>query len=147
MQWTERAYREISTDLHALFEPDFQFTVPRGVDFVPEREHLHFSSVLALHKSSGTLHVDDTLTWTSVPLVGGLRFHPTLRFVLQKRPGAAAELRAWTDSLIRLCSNVQHVCPAHMRELPNHTAPAAELVRAACAKVSKLLDAHQRRYG
>ena len=32
-----------------------------GVDFISDREVIHFSSVLALHRNSNTLHVDDTL--------------------------------------------------------------------------------------
>src|SRR5688572_24636763 len=85
--------------LHAQFADDFVFSVPRGVDLIPKRGRAHFSSVLALHRASGTLHVDDTLSFMDLPLVGGLKFHPTLRFALQKRPGAAAEFRAWAKEL------------------------------------------------
>jgi hypothetical protein len=131
---------------HALFADDFVFSVPRGVDFIPHNEQLHFASVLAFHKASRTLHVDDTLTWTPLPFVGGLKFHPTLRFTLQKRPGAAAEFRAWTEELIALSAGAEHLCTSHMRPLCPSEGLAAR-VRRAVEGVSALLDSHERRYG
>jgi hypothetical protein len=95
-------------ELGELFADDFVFSVPRGVDFIPENEKLHFASVLAFHLHSKTLHVDDTLTWVPLPIVGGLKFHPALGSVLQKRAGAVAEFRQWTAELTRLCANVEH---------------------------------------
>jgi hypothetical protein len=136
--------------LHALFADDLTFTVPRGVDLIPRNEQLHFGSVLAIHHASRTLHVDDTLSWSTAPLLGGLRFHPTLRFVLQKRPGAAAEFRAWAESLIEACREVVHVCTAHGKALPPQPMPnpaIAERVRTALARVSGLLRRHERRHG
>lgn len=147
------AWHALQTDdaaLHEQFADDFTFSVPRGVDFIPTKEGLHFSSVLALHKPSGTLHVDDTLSFMNVPLVGGLKFHPTLRFVLQKRPGAAAEFRAWAEEVAVLCGGVHQLCTAHARTLPppSGTAfPLSERVRGLLADASKMLDAHARRYG
>jgi len=136
--------------LHEQFADDFVFSTPRGVDFIPHSEMIHFSSVLALHKTSGTLHVDDTLSFSNVPLMKGVSFHPTLRFALQKRRGAAAEFRAWSDELVQLCGDAEHLCPAHSRELPPPPAEGvrvADRVRSAVAKVSSLLDSHARRYG
>lgn len=147
-------WQAVGTDdvaLHEQFADDFAFSVPRGVDLVPKSELIHFASVLALHKSSGTLHVDDTLSYSNMPLMKGLKFHPTLRLALHKhRPGAAAEFRAWSEELVRLCGGVQHLCTAHARALPPAPTPEtsiADRVRAAIADVSKLLDAHARRYG
>jgi hypothetical protein len=145
----ELRWEALHTDdgaLHEQFADDFVFTVPRGVDFIPKNEGLHFASVLAIHKASGTLHVDDTLSWLGLPVVGGLKFHPTLRFSLQKRPGAASEFRAWANELIALCENVQHLCTAHTRTLPPQ-AGVVDRVRKAFADVSGMLDAHERRYG
>lgn len=133
--------------LHELFGDDFAFSVPRGVDFVPKDQRSHFASVLALHKASGTLHVDDTLSWSKLPLMRGLKFHPTLRFALQKRAGAAAEFRNWAEELVESCSSVQQLCTAHMRALPDRTQTATARVRAALADVSALLDKHTQRYG
>jgi hypothetical protein len=133
--------------LHALFADDLSFSVPRGVDFIPASSALHFSSVLALHRASRTLHVDDTLSWSSLPLFGGLKFHPTLRFALQHQPGAAAEFRAWAEELLALCEDVQHLCTAHTRALPGKEQSVVERVRAAVSGVEPLLAAHARRYG
>lgn len=133
--------------MHALFADDFTFTVPRGVEFAPKNERSHFSSVLALHKATGTLHVDDTLSWSKLPFMRGLKFHPTLRFALQKRAGAAAEFRAWAEELSASCGSVRHLCTAHMRALPDATPSVAERVRAALTEVSPLLDKHAQRYG
>ena len=145
-------WQDLHTDdaeLHDQFAEDFAFTVPRGVDFISADERLHFSSVIALHRGSRTLHVDDTLTWVSLPFVGGLVFHPTLKSVLQRRPGAAAEFRAWADELIALCGDVDHLCTAHTRRLPPSGAgpTAADRVRQALTRVDKVLVAHEARYG
>lgn len=135
--------------LHALFAADFDFTVPRGVDFVPADEHLHFSSVLVRHRASRTLHVDDTLMNWPVPLVGGLRLHPTLAKVLQPRPGAAADFRAWCAELVALCEGVDHVCVAHTRAIatPPAGTSVADWVRGAIARAEKTVAAHEARWG
>jgi hypothetical protein len=134
-------------ELHAQFAQDLAFSVPRGVDFIPKNEALHFTSVLVLHKHSGTLHVDDTLSWMNVPLVGGLSFHPTLRFALLKRPGAASEFRQWTQELVALSENARQICTAHTRALPSNERRVVERVRDAVTKVTKMVNAHERRYG
>jgi hypothetical protein len=134
--------------LHAQFASDLEFSVPRGVDFIPSNQALHFASVLAFHKPSATLHVDDTLSFIDLPLVGGLKFHPTLRFVLQKRQGAASEFRDWCETLCTLSERTARVCTAHTRTLPSFTGPriAAE-VRKALAQIEPLIDSHARRHG
>ncbi len=132
------------------FAADFDLSVPAGVPFIASDERLHFSSVLAFHRASRTLHVDDTLTWSTVPLAGGLWFHPSLGKVLERRPGAAAEFRAWAEALIVRCADVQHLVTAHMKTLPDHpmVAPGLqERVRAALARVEPILRWHERRYG
>lgn len=134
--------------LHAQYAADFEFTVPRGVDFISSNENLHFSSVLAFHPASKTLHVDDTLMWNPLPLVGGLAFHPTLKSVLEKRPEAAAEFRAWALELAKRCELVENICTAHARPMPAVSrleTTGGELVRKALAGVEKILVAHERR--
>ena len=71
-----------------MFEENFEFSIPRGVDFISANENVHFSSVLALHRASRTIHVDDTLMYVRLPLpmrVLGFRdllsFHPTISCV------------------------------------------------------------------
>lgn len=136
-------------DTHARFADDLELTVPPGVDFVPTNEGLHFASVLAFHPASRTLHVDDTLTYVALPLFGGLAFHPTLSKVLQRRPGAADELRAWAEGLVARCADVDHLCTAHMRALPPQGAaePIATQVQRALDKIDGTLKAHARRHG
>jgi len=149
----ELRWQALHTDdaaLHEQFAADFALSVPRGVDLVPASEALHFASVLALHKPSGTLHVDDTLSFMDLPLVGGLKFHPTLRFALLKRSGAAAEFRAWAEELAVLCEGVNRVCTAHSRALPpapSSGSSVAGQVRELLAGASNMLDSHARRYG
>ncbi len=139
-----------SPELHALFADDFAFSVPRGVDFVPANENLHFASVLALHKPSRTLHVDDTLMYLTLPLMTGLGLHPTLKKVLQPRPGAVAEFRAWGDELVALCEGADRIVTAHGPKLAP-TPPAgttlADQVRVALGKVEGILDKHEKKWG
>ena len=144
-------WRVDSPELHAHYSEDFTFTVPRGVDFISKDESKHFSSVIAIHKASKTMHVDDTLTWTDLPIVGGLVFHPTLKWVLQPRAGAAQEFRDWVDELVALCAEVDNLATAHARKL----APDAvggkmdfpKLVREAYAKIASTVDKHEKKHG
>lgn len=129
--------------------PELFFSVPRGVHFVPDNENLHFASVLVFHPASRTLHVDDTLMFSKLPLVGGLSFHPTLAKVLEERPGAVVDFRAWTDDLLALCADVDHVCAAHTRPLlvRDGETPVVERVRKALRAVESKLAAHEKRFG
>lgn len=137
-------------DFHELYEEDFAFTVPRGVAFIPEDEKLHFSSVLAHHRESKSLHVDDTLSYIPIPLVGGLRFHPTLKSVLLPEAGAASAFRAWVDELLELCQDVDRILTAHGKKLPPKPGKgksAVDLVNRAFGLVEKVLQQHEKRYG
>lgn len=138
--------RTDSPALAALFGADLKFSVPQGVDFIPENERLHFASVLAFHPASGTLHVDDTLTWIDVPLVGGLRFHPSLRDVLQKRPHAVGEFRGWLNELRALFAEVRILCPAHMKTLPPNDGRLRLRLDGAIDKIEKILARHEHKY-
>lgn len=145
------AWQPVHSEDPALAElfPEFAFTVPRGVDFVPSDPSLHFASVLAFHPASRTLHVDDTLMHVPLPLLGGVVFHPTLAKVLQPRAGAAADFRAWANELVERCRAVEHLCTAHART----PAPAprdgsyASAVQRALVKVEGQLRAHEKRFG
>ncbi len=136
--------------LHERYADDFDFTVPRGVDFIPANENLHFASVLAFHRATRTLHVDDTLGWVDLPLVGGLSFHPTLRWTLEKRPGAARDFREWAHELIDRSEEVDFICTAHGPALPpkpREGRHVVDRVRKALERVDRVLAAHERRYG
>jgi hypothetical protein len=132
--------------LHAQFAADFEFSVTAGMDFVSADPKLHFASVLAYHKASRTLHVDDTLTWIPIPLVGGLQFHPTLKQVLQPRAGAVRDFRQWAASLIELCGRVNYIATAHAKsEGPQDNIQGR--VKEALDKVESTLAAHEKKWG
>ncbi|MCB9671836.1 MAG: hypothetical protein H6734_20340 [Alphaproteobacteria bacterium] len=135
-------------ELAELF-PELVFSVPRGVHLVPANENLHFASVLAFHPATRTLHVDDTLMFTKLPFIGGLSFHPTLAKVLEERPGAVDEFRAWAAELVELCRDVDTVCAAHTRPLraSDGGPPVAERVQKAIADVEAKLAAHAKKHG
>jgi hypothetical protein len=141
---------------HAQLSDDFDFSVPRGVDFVSPNEHLHFSSVLAFHRPSRTLHVDDTLAYVRLPTPVSrfkrdvLRFHPTLSRVLERRPGAAADFRAWAGELVDRSRDVDNLCAAHSAALVGrsyHGAPVSERIEQALHKVDRTLRSHERSHG
>jgi hypothetical protein len=143
--------------LHAAFATDFEFSVPRGVDFISADENVHCSSVLVLHRASRTIHVDDTLTYLRLPpplrLLGWqdlMIFHPTLKKALQQRPGAAQEFRDWAKDLAERWKDAQNLCAAHLDILQLGERPSASMqqrILAALGKAEKTLHAHQARFG
>lgn len=142
--------------LHQTFADDFTFTVPRGVDFIPADPKLHFSSVLAFHPASRTLHVDDTLLHLRLPPPLSYfkppvtRFHPTLAKVLQPRKGAVAEFRAWANELVEQAADVENLCAAHSAALlhrDNQGEPIVRRIQDALAKIESTLAGHERAHG
>jgi hypothetical protein len=157
---SELPWEELRTEdpkLHAMFAEDFEFSVPRGVDFISANENVHFSSVLVLHHASKTIHVDDTLMYVRLPrmmrafgLTDVMSFHPTLPKALEKRAGAARDFRDWAEELTERWRDAENLCAAHTAAL---TAPKnrgasihARLVKA-LGKVDGTLTAHARKYG
>lgn len=145
-----------STDFAALYAEDFEFSVPAGVDFIPSNPHLHFSSVLAYHPKSRTIHSDDTLMYMPIPGPLGklikprISFHLTLSKTLQQRPGAAGEFRAWAEGLIKQWRDAEHLCAAHAATVSNlDTRPhsIADEITTALQKVEKLLRRHEAKFG
>ncbi len=145
-----------SSDCADLFADDFQFSVPAGVDFISSNEHLHCSSVLAYHKASKTIHVDDTLMYMKLPgLLSMLKkpeieFHMTLPLTLEKRAGAAEDFRTWATSLAEQWSDAENFCAAHSATLlssENRSASIANRILAALRKVEKTLRRHEKKFG
>ena len=144
-------------ELHEWYSDDLDFTIPRGVDFVSTNENVHFASVLAYHRASGTIHVDDTLMYIRLPrLLGlvGLRdrlsFHPTLALALEKREGAAAEFREWAEELIDTWGEAENLCAAHSGTLMTKTNRGASIhdrIHKALGRCKLILRTHERRYG
>jgi hypothetical protein len=144
-----------SSEFASLFSDDFAFSVPRGVDFISSNEHLHFSSVLAYHISSKTIHVDDTLMYLKLPgLLGMLKspelgFHLTLSKTLERRKGAADDFRLWVAELAEQWSDAEVLCAAHSDTLivKNKSPSIAAMIMTALQKEEKTLAQHQRKYG
>jgi len=145
-----------SAELHEVFRDDLGFSVPRGVAFIPKNENHHFSSVLAFHHASKTLHVDDTLLFLRLPWPVRLfkadvtRLHPTLAAVLERRAGAASDFRAWGRELVERTRDVQNLCAAHSAALlsgKNDGPSVVARVEAAVRGAEGKLAAHERTYG
>jgi hypothetical protein len=146
--------RTEDADLHGEFAADFDFSIPRGVDFISDNDRLHFSSVLAFHKPTKTLNVDDTVLYIKLPPLLRLlkrdmtRFHMTLPKVLEKRKDAAADFRTWAAELIERCREVDNLCAAHSAVLlgrHNRGASIAERLEGALRRVEGKLAAHEKR--
>jgi hypothetical protein len=142
--------------LHALFGDDFEFSVPRGVDFISDNEKVHFASVLVYHRASKTIHVDDTLIYVRMPKLVRvlksdlLRFHPTLGQALERRASAAADFRAWARELAGRWGEAENLCAAHTASLlaAEHAGTSVKRrLLSALDKASVTLDKHERRHG
>jgi hypothetical protein len=138
-----------------LFADDLEFSVPAGVDFISSNEHLHFSSVLAYHKASRTIHADDTLMYLQLPGVLGMlkspkvEFHMTLARTLEKRAGAAQDFRDWATSLAAQWNDAENLCAAHSAVLlgsENDGASIADRILAALQDVERTLRLHERKF-
>ena len=151
----EKALSE-SDECAALFADDLQFSVPTGVDFISKNENLHFSSVLAYHPESRTIHVDDTLMVLQLPgPVGrlqtpGVAFHLTLAKTLERRAGAAADFRDWATGLADQWADAEHLCAAHTGALVSKGGQQhdiAGLICKALKKAERTLQAHEKKFG
>ncbi len=144
-----QALRTEHEALHEKYSGDFDFSVPRGVQFVTSNENVHFSSVLVYHRSSKTIHVDDTLMFMRFPW-RRVSFHPTLRLALEKRAGSAAEFHAWAGELAESWRDAENLCAAHTSALTADRMGSRTLherILKALDLVSGTLDAHTKKYG
>lgn len=155
LPWAE--LRTEDPALHELYAGDFDFSVPRGVDFISADENIHFSSVLALHKASMTIHSDDTLMYLRMPLplrLAGLgdsvSFHPTLAKALERRSGAVQDFRDWASELIESWQHAENLCAAHTAALldrDNRGDSIHDRLLKALEKIGKTLAAHEKKFG
>jgi hypothetical protein len=142
--------------LHDQFADDFEFSVPRGVDFISSDESVHFSSVLVLHRASGTIHVDDTFMVIRLPmlmrwfgLADAVSFHPTLAKALEKRAGADKDFREWANELIEHWGDAKNLCAAHTAALldkDNRGESIHNRLLKALDKADNTLKSHERKY-
>ena len=154
LKWQGSRTEDIATQ--AKFAADFEFSVPRGVDFISDDENVHFSSVLVFHPASKTIHVDDTLMYIRLPvlmrffgLTDAVSFHLTLSKVLEKRPGAAQDFRHWAGELAENWQDAANLCAAHTATLiTEHDQPSIhDRIIKALGKVESTLKSHERKYG
>lgn len=144
-----------SSEFATLFSADFEFSVPRGVDFISKNEHLHFSSVLAYHKGSKTIHVDDTLMYLQLPgLLSILKspelsFHMTLSKTLEQRKGAADDFRLWVAEIADQWSDTEVLCAAHSSTLftKKQSSSIAAMIMTALERVETTLQHHEKKFG
>lgn len=144
LDWAPRTSEELvgSTD----FAPDLAFSIPDGVMLVPANDKIHCGSILAYHRPSGTIHVDDTFNLRK----GKLSVHPTLRFALERRAGAAAAFRDWGARLAADWAEATTLCAAHNGVLGAAdlgTGTLREAIAGAMAASEKTLARHTRKYG
>lgn len=144
-----------SHKLAELFGPDLQFSVPRGVELVCEKESVHFGSILAYHTASKTIHVDDTLSYVRlpgpldvlpVPMLGRLAFHPALPGALKREAGAVDAFVEWTYELGITWHDARRVAAAHNSVL-DLQGDFPERLGEALGRVQPVLERHRRRYG
>ena len=150
-------WQELRCEDDALMQQyadDLAFSIPRGVALVTENENVHFSSILALHRASGTIHVDDTFVYlrkgfplSLLPFTGRLGFHPTLAKALEPRAGAADDFYEWAVELGVDWADAQRIVAAHnaVFELGQEQFP--DLVGEALSRVKQVLDAHRAKQG
>lgn len=150
-----QALRTEDPELHQHFAEDFDFSVPRGTELVSKDPNLHFGSVLAIHRASKTLHVDDTLIYMRLPWLLRLfasdvtRLHPTLAKVLETRAGAAEEFRAWARELVERAKDIDNLCAAHSAVLlgrENKGASIVTRIEAAVQNAERILAEHERKH-
>lgn len=152
-----RSVQTTDPKLHAAFAEDLDFSVPRGVDFISKNDNVHFSSVLAYHRASRTIHVDDTLMYVKLPKVAArlgrsdvMSLHPTLALALQRRAGAATEFRRWGDELIGAWADAENLCAAHSASLlgaTNRGESVQERILHALDRAERVLARHERKFG
>lgn len=143
--------------VHAKFSQDLEFSIPRGVDFISDDENLHFSSILAYHPTSKSIHVDDTLMYIRLPMLmryfglsDALSFHLTLAKVLEKREGAVQDFREWAEEMAEQWQDAENLCAAHTTTLIGQDKDNVSIydrIIKALEKVQKTLDSHERKFG
>ncbi len=136
--------------LEGLFGDALRFSVPKGVQMVCEDENVHFSSILAYHRPSGTIFVDDTLSCIKapfplslLPITGKLAFHPTLAKALEPNPHAADAFREWAIGMAQDWADARRIATAHNTTVTFAQGEFPEKVGAALGQVAGVLNKHR----
>ena len=137
-------------ELAQTYSGDFDFSVPAGVPLVCEDDSVHFSSILVLHRASGTIHVDDTFVYlrkgfplSLLPFTGRFGFHPTLAKALHPEAGAADQFREWAITLGVEWADARRIAAAHNAVLPLDRKKLPDLIGEALGRVQPVLNAHR----
>lgn len=129
-----------------------------GVDFISSNDSIHFSSVVAYHKESKSIHVDDTFMFIPFPdsarffffKQGTVQLHPTLAAALEPRKGASQDFRKWMNSVSEEWGDAENLCAAHTGNLL-HQDNTGESIKSrlkwALLLVAPVLWLHDLRYG
>ncbi len=145
---------EITTEELALtteFAEDLDFSIPDGVMLVPANENIHCGSILAYHRPSKTIHVDDTFNLRGATKLkpGKLSVHLTLKQALERDAEAAPAFRDWGARLTSKWADAQRICAAHagIMTAENLGEPSVQAaLTAALARAEKTLRKHEARY-
>ena len=134
------------------FAEDLDFSLPAGVELVPANENIHCGSILAYHRASKTIHVDDTfnLRGAKKGKPGKLSVHLTLGAALEDRPGAASDFRDWGASITERWSGAQRICVAHAGVMTAEKLgePSVNVaMKAALQAAEKKLRKHEAKHG
>jgi hypothetical protein len=152
LPWEDGVIEDQGTQ--AEFREDLDFSIPAGVDFICQKSHVHTASVLVRHRTSGIVHVDDTINVFAAPGWLGrllpqsrLRFHPQLAKALQRRPGAADEYAAWARELAERWGGTPIVCAAHSAVRTLKADGWRDEILHALSDVEKTLSKHRKENG
>lgn len=152
LQWDPALIEDTSTQQE--FNDILDFSIPAGIDFVSADEDVHVGSVIARHRASRIVHVDDTLNVLDLPslvqiLVPGpkLRFHPKLGDGLEKRAGAADDYIGWAKGLAQDWADTKIVCAAHSGIFALTDEPFGNAIEKALHYAADTLDRHRETYG
>lgn len=151
LPWDEAAIENPDTQLRFDY---LDFSIPDGLDLVTGDDSVHASSVLVRHRSSGIVHVDDTLMVLAAPGILGrvlpqsrLRFHPMLGKALQHRAGAADAFAHWAKAIAEDWAETPVVCAAHSAVRQLEAGAWREELLHALSAVDGTLERHRRQYG
>jgi hypothetical protein len=140
------------------FSDDLDLRIPEGVDFISSNENVHFSSVVAYHPETKTIHSDDTFIFYPLPSAaiilcarqGTVQLHPTLGLALQPRHGAVTDFRSWMDGVCTDWAGAQNLVAAHtcmLLEKENSGGSIQSRLKWALAYANPILWFHSLRYG
>jgi len=141
----------------SAFSDDLDLRKPEGVDFISPNEAIHFSSMVAYHRESKTVHVDDTFSWIPTPSIaeaiglkeGVLALHPTLPMALQHEAGASEKYRQWMKKVIADWQ-IDNMCFAHngyLQDADNDGDSLNHRLEKALHAAEPVLRVHEERWG